>query len=275
MPIRMLRDWTNSDKIDSITYQAEVFFTRLIMKVDDYGCFYADNRLLKANLFPLKLDKIREADITRWTTECEKAGLIVLYEANQKKYLQILEFRQRLDKSRAKFPLPTDDQIRRNIPESVNEFPAETESRKETETEKKGAKALVVADATPGDSDRNLKKEYEVLVSTLTGNETKVVWAGLRQFIEDKKPKFIEPYHEAWNLFAANYKLAQVDVLSDSRRKKFKTRINETGFDFLKILEKIKTSPMLRGIDGNWKVTFDWILENDNNYAKILNGNYE
>ena len=38
----MLRDWTQSEKIDELTIESERFFTRLIMKVDDYGCFYRD-----------------------------------------------------------------------------------------------------------------------------------------------------------------------------------------------------------------------------------------
>ena len=101
----MLRDWTQSEKIDELTSESERFFTRLIMKVDDYGCFWADTRLLKANLFPLKLDKIREADMLRWMAECQKAGLIVLYEVNQKKYLQIIDFRQRLDRAMSSIPV--------------------------------------------------------------------------------------------------------------------------------------------------------------------------
>lgn len=134
MPNRMLRDWTNSDKVNSLSPQAEVFFVRLIMKVDDFGCFWADTRLLKANLFPLKLDKIREADMSRWMDECWKAGLIVLYEESGKKYLQVRDFRQRLDRAKAKFPLPDNES-----PEVVNEFPPEarsrTRSRKEVEPE--------------------------------------------------------------------------------------------------------------------------------------------
>lgn len=105
---RLLRDWTNSDKVNSISLHAERFFTRLIMKVDDYGCFYADPRILKANLFPLLLDAIREADISRWTTECQKAGLIALYESEGKMYLQILDFNQRLRQKRQIFPLPSE-----------------------------------------------------------------------------------------------------------------------------------------------------------------------
>lgn len=101
------------------------------MKVDDYGCFYADSRLLKANLYPLMLDTIREADLIRWMAECQKAELIVLYENSGKKYLQIIDFKQRLDKAKNKFPLPTVN----DFPETVNDFPPERETETEEEKE--------------------------------------------------------------------------------------------------------------------------------------------
>ena len=77
MPNRVLRDWTNSDKINSVSVHAERFFTRLIMQADDFGRFHASPRLLSSYLFPLK-DDMRDADITRCLTECEAAGLIVI-----------------------------------------------------------------------------------------------------------------------------------------------------------------------------------------------------
>lgn len=134
MPNRMLRDWTGSDKINSISVHAERFFVRLIMKVDDYGCFYADPRLLKANLFPLLLDSIRDADMLRWAAECQKAGLIVVYENDNKRFLQIQDFKQRLDRAKSKYPLPTANDLR----DFVNEFPPE---QKGTEEEGKGTHA--------------------------------------------------------------------------------------------------------------------------------------
>lgn len=75
------------------------------MTVDDYGRFYADERLLKSNLFPLKAD-IRTADISRWIAACEKAGLIVTYTSADKSYLQINNFNQVLRQKREKFPSP-------------------------------------------------------------------------------------------------------------------------------------------------------------------------
>lgn len=129
MAIRMVRDWTRSMKVDLLTDKAERFFIRLIMKVDDYGCYYAHPGLVKADLFPLKLDSIREADISRWMAECQKAGLIVLYESEGKEYLQIVDFGQRLDKSKPKFPQPKE--TGNDFPETGNDFRAETETGNE------------------------------------------------------------------------------------------------------------------------------------------------
>lgn len=136
MANRVLRDWTKSDPINKISAHAERFFTRLIMKVDDFGCLYADTRLLKADLFPLLLDSIREADLSRWIAECNEAGLIVLYEANSKRYLQIKDFRQRLDRMSSKFPKPdnqTETIANQPMPETRNKKQKQ-ETEVETET---------------------------------------------------------------------------------------------------------------------------------------------
>lgn len=279
MPIRMLRDWTDSDKVNGLTVQAERFFVRLIMKVDDYGCFYANPALLKASCFPLLLDAVREADISRWMAECQKAGLIVLYEAGSKRYLQICDFKQRLDRAKAKFPLPpadffagTENQTCSDFPEVVNEFPPETETERKLKPNR--AKALVVAS---DDGSRQLRADYEKLVTNIDGKDRVAVWVGVRQFIQDHKPAFIEPYMDAWNLFAISMGLVkQPQQITDKRRKKFSTRIMEPSFDFLRILEVIKKSSFLKGNnDRNWKVSIEFILESQENYTKILEEKYD
>lgn len=102
MPQRILRDWTESEKIDGISFHAEVLFIRLIMKADDYGSFHANPKLIKANCFPLK--DIRESDITRFLNELKDAGLIALYNAENKSFLNIIDFGQRLRTMKRKFP---------------------------------------------------------------------------------------------------------------------------------------------------------------------------
>jgi hypothetical protein len=107
MPNRILRDWTDSDSIDTLSPESERFFVRLIMKADDHGRYFADLKRLKAFLFPLK-ESIRETDISRWLAECEKAGLIRFYDATGKRYLEIKSFNQRLRQMREIHPRPQD-----------------------------------------------------------------------------------------------------------------------------------------------------------------------
>lgn len=158
MPNRMLRDWTGSDKINSLSVHAERFFTRLIMKVDDYGCFYADTRLLKANLFPLLLDSIREADLSRWVAECQKAGLIVLYGEAGKTYVMIKDFKQRLDRAKSKFPLPSVNESQ----EVVNDYPPEREREVEYEVEGKGSVSRSDYFVSETSLSKNKKEKKEI-----------------------------------------------------------------------------------------------------------------
>lgn len=147
MPNRILRDWTDSFTINALDAHEERFFTRLIMKVDDFGVFHADTRLLKSYLFPL-LPDIRETDISRWLAACEKAGLVRCYVDDKgRKYLQILNFKQRMRQQVAKFPqpagfvtgefLPDDSQMTDNCPATDSDLPLEEETKPNTKPKKK------------------------------------------------------------------------------------------------------------------------------------------
>ena len=101
---RILRDWTDSRKIDSLSADAERFFTRLIMKADDYGRYIADATLLRSSLFPLRVNKIKEDKIQVWLNDCQQADLIHCYEVDGKKYLEIKMFDQKLKVRKSKYP---------------------------------------------------------------------------------------------------------------------------------------------------------------------------
>lgn len=147
MPNRVLRDWTASDKIDQLSPGAEVFFTRLIMKADDYGLYYGNPKLLNSALFPLR--DYDNGKVSLWLTECVKAGIIQKYTVDGKDYIHILGFDQRLRLMKSKFPAPpetakftapsNDGQMTDNgRPETKR-----NETEVETETESEGACAQV------------------------------------------------------------------------------------------------------------------------------------
>jgi uncharacterized phage protein (TIGR02220 family) len=106
MPNRILRDWTDSEMINALTPNAEVMFVRLIMKVDDYGRYPANPKLLKSVLFPIR-DGVRDSDCSRWLAECEMSGLLRRYEVECKQYLEIIKFGQKPRAEKSKFPNPT------------------------------------------------------------------------------------------------------------------------------------------------------------------------
>ena len=119
--------------------------------------------------------------------------------------------------------------------------------------------------------NKDLLKQWEALAGVLPADKAQR-WIMTKEFIDTNKPDFVEPYATLWNLFADKYKLSQIEAIPDARKKKFASRIKEDTFRFFDILDVIRTSDFYRGLQNgsDWKVTWDYIFENDTNYLKIL-----
>lgn len=123
MPVRLVRPWCDSYRVDRLGDAAEVFFLRLIMCADDYGRFTADPRLLKAALYPLR--DIRNADISRLLQRCEHSELIAVYNgADGKPYAAIRNFGQRMRAKTSKYPAPPDELMSDICPTHDSHLPA-------------------------------------------------------------------------------------------------------------------------------------------------------
>jgi len=176
MPNRILRDWTASDKIEMLSPAAEVFFTRLIMKADDYGLYYGNPKLLNSALFPLK--DYDNSKVLAWLNECVKAGIIRKYSVDGKDYIQIPGFDQRLRLMKSKFPEPsntTEFHAPSNDGQVTDVCPPETkrsrnEVEEETETKPKGSLRAVVD-------------------TSIFGEELKAAWEEWEQYQKEKKKK--------------------------------------------------------------------------------------
>lgn len=106
MPTRLVREGIlDSERIDKLDWPEEVFYRRLMSKVDDYGLFDARLSILRTTLYPLRVDRVREADIARWIAACEMAGVIALYSHGGKPYGQMLDTKWQA-RSEPKHPLP-------------------------------------------------------------------------------------------------------------------------------------------------------------------------
>lgn len=172
MPNRVLRNYTNSEKVNTLSLGAECFFVRLITTVDDYGRYYAKEGQLLGAMYTLR-PAVKTKDITGWLNECVKARLIDIYDIKEKRYLQIHDFRQRLDRAREKYPpnpQSIDNQNGNDFPRFDNDIPPESQS--ETESQSQNPK--------PNPESQSEKAGYVNFIETfnlITG----------KKFIGDKK----------------------------------------------------------------------------------------
>lgn len=84
---------------------------------------------------------------------------------------------------------------------------------------------------------------------------------------------------ESWNDICTPHGLRAVTLpLKGSRLEKAKVRLIEhpTVSFWEDVLNKIPTSKFLLGRSGNgtWKATFDWLIQNDKNCLKVMEGQY-
>ena len=106
MPTRLLREGIiSSDRVNKLSAEGEVFYRRMMSKVDDHGLFDARPSILRASLYPLRLESVTENNCEQWLTECVNAKLILIYQILGKPYLRMLDTKWKA-RSEAKYPLP-------------------------------------------------------------------------------------------------------------------------------------------------------------------------
>lgn len=93
----------------------------------------------------------------------------------------------------------------------------------------------------------------------------------ITEFIKQHRPKYIGPYMDLWNLFSEKYGTSKVLASSETRKKKLKVRLSDKNFHFEKILKAATEQKF--ALESKW-FNFDFVIENDTNYIKILEGKY-
>mgnify|MGYP000981133513 CR=1 FL=1 len=197
MPNRILRDWTDSEDIQKLSEGAEIFYTRLIMKADDYGRYSGNAVMIKNTLFPLK-DEITIGSIKNWVKECQDAGILLAYVVDNRPYLQIEKFRQRLRTYNTKYPAP----------------PAEIQTMNETEPE---PETLVKTYTGNAISSEILLKDFPNSqaiedVARITGYKKEILLKELQFF----KPKANITYPSMIK-FAEHFKNVVVKKMNDTK----------------------------------------------------------
>ena len=105
MPTRYLKPGIrDSQSMENVTIpDAEIMYYRLIVSVDDFGRCDARPLVLKSLCFPIRLYATADKCI-EWAKHLESAGLLELYEAEGKPYLQLTKWDNKPRAPKSRFP---------------------------------------------------------------------------------------------------------------------------------------------------------------------------
>ena len=168
MPNRYVREGAiESEAVNRLSWQGEVFYRRLINRVDDFGLLEAHPELLRAKLFPLQLTKVSGADVGKLLLECEDAGLVSTYDGpDGKRYLAMDKWEQGRAKT-SKYPLPpagkrkTRPTRANNGQHMLSDVPdSDSDSDTDSDTDKSAA-ALVLPEVLDTSQFREAWADYE------------------------------------------------------------------------------------------------------------------
>jgi hypothetical protein len=168
MPSRVLREGLlDSDAIGAVSVGAELLFVRLLLLADDFGRYDGRVSVICRRAFVNRrsVDEHMTAD---WLHELDSAGLVRLYEVDNKPYLELQNFRQRTRAQVSKYPARLDAAVT-NQPlkaqfdgqaagkRPTDDRPTRTYSESESESEfpltPKGVQPSPAADAGGDDGD--------------------------------------------------------------------------------------------------------------------------
>lgn len=198
MPNRYVRESAiESERVNALSWQGEVFFRRLINRVDDFGRFTASIPLLRASLFPLQLDRVSEKDVLRLLNEAEENGLLATYEIDGKRYLSLAKWEQGRAKA-SKYPQP----------------PANIDERLQTYVYRSGQMTVDAPDSDP-DTDHDTDTGSDnISLSVLEQAKTRIGSWFKRRPTTGWHPKEVKalksvlnskPTDEEWDLMEARY----------------------------------------------------------------------
>jgi len=226
-----------------------------------YGIFWSlvEDLYNNANALPLDYDSMAY----EYKTEVEVVKSVIhdfeLFTYSKTEFGS-LSVQKRLDE-RAKKSQKARDSAQKRWSQSIesqeddaNALPTESESN----AIKKGKKEI--------NKGNSLENEFSTLYKKVN-NDT----SSISKFINENNPDIPEPFKDLWNLFAVKYTYPQISKMTKARLTSLKNRLKEPEFKFVEILKKAAIS---KGLTGASWFGFDFIIKNDTNYIKVLEGKY-
>lgn len=168
------------------------------------------------------------------------------------------------------------------IGNSINE-----QNNEQTNNQSTDEQRAINEQSTTSKEIKNIRsKEYNIIdIKQESGSNDQLSSASHEaQAVEQEKPKAEKlPFKDIkamWNETCTGF--PKLFTLSEPRKNKMRLRIAEMGglekaLPLIKqIFEKMQQSKFLKGDNKRgWKASFDWLFENDKNWVKVYEGNYD
>lgn len=108
MPQRFLRPGiTTSERWNSVSFEAQSLFIRILTLVDDFGRYDARIPILHGQCFAMRSD-VKAQRTAALRQELKDAGLISVYSVGGREYLQVSQWQERARSTTSRFPDPQD-----------------------------------------------------------------------------------------------------------------------------------------------------------------------
>jgi len=234
--------------------KARTLYFMIYPHVDVEGRFVADPADIKIECVPQF--GWTEKTIEKALCDLHNVGLIKLYNINENRYLQISRFHdhQRIDKNK----------------EAKSKIPPPEYSR--------------VLQSTPEDSAiskvKISKDKLNICIHSKDINN-RDIGVDIGKVGKDSSPYLMleKKILSSWNLVCDKIPtLSRIIRISEGRRLHLKRRFENKHFveNINTAISLIPRSSFLKGNNKRgWRISFDWLIKNDENYLKVLEGKYK
>jgi hypothetical protein len=236
---------------------AQAVFPLLVVNADDFGRLEGDAFTVKHKVFPVSPRS--EDDFETVLQAMNDVGLIRFYQVGPDRYLEIANFDREQPglhkRTKSDYPDPPPQQ------ESFGKFPEVPGSSGESRE-------------IPGDSGNPGKFPDEPNLTEPNRTEQTPNRTAADAAVPASPEALLEIYK------ANNKTLPQVLEFGPERRDKCRRRLARDPQKFIdqftRAVIKAQEVPFLRGEgDRGWKADFDWLIANDRNVLRILEGRYD
>lgn len=244
-------------KLGRLSRDTRLLYIGMWNFADDMGVLIGDLYWLKSKVFPY--DQIQMQQFEKWVSDLVKTGFIYLFSHKGEEFIYLPTFtrHQKIDK-----PNHKDLNVPKGLVEKLQQTIVEQSNNN------RGTISDYSAPIEEEEEDKDIytlsnEREEETSSSALasTGSKDEVV---------DIK-RIVEMYHT----ICVDY--PKLVKLSASRKNKIKLRFKEMDCNYTTletVFTKMQQSNFMKGEKG-WTADFDWLMENDKNWLKILEGKYD